>query len=189
MRDGDLWVIDVAKGKQRQLTKRPTGAAREHITHGLAEFVAQEEMGRMEGFWWSPDGKLLAYQRTDTSKLERMHLADPGNPEAPGHEWPYPRPGKVNATVELGLIASKGGKTKWVQWDHDKYPYLATVKWPKGGPLNILVQNREQTEQVLLAVDPKSGATTPLWTETDAAWLNLDQDFPHWLPEGAGFLW
>ena len=189
VRAGDLWVIDVAKGKQKQLTKRPTGDAHEHVTHGLAEFVAQEEMGRMSGYWWSPDGKHLAYQRTDTSQLERMHLADPGAPEKGTHEWPYPRPGKDNAIVELGIVASKGGKTKWVQWDREAYPYLATVKWPKGGPLNILVQNREQTEQVLLAVDPKKGTTTPLLTETDAAWLNLDQDFPHWLPDGAGFLW
>ena len=31
------------------------------VTHGLADFLAQEEMDRYRGFWWSNDGKRIAY--------------------------------------------------------------------------------------------------------------------------------
>ncbi|HUS14417.1 MAG TPA: DPP IV N-terminal domain-containing protein, partial [Chloroflexia bacterium] len=51
VRDGELCVLDTAGGTARVLT---TGAE-DGITNGLAEFVAQEEMGRHEGYWWSPD--------------------------------------------------------------------------------------------------------------------------------------
>ena len=51
------------------------------------------------------------------------------------------------------------------------------------------MQNREQTEQVLLAADPATGKTRVLLTEKDEAWLNLEQDFPLWLEDGSGFLW
>ena len=63
------------------------------------------------------------------------------------------------------------------------------MAWQKGGPLTVLVQNRTQTEEQLLAVDPRTGKTRLLLTEKDEAWLNLDQDFPQWLEDGSGFLW
>src|SRR3954470_17884262 len=61
VRDGDLYTIDLATRKETRLTR----GASDGISHGLAEFIAQEEMGRAEGYWWSPDGRRLAYQETD----------------------------------------------------------------------------------------------------------------------------
>ena len=76
-----------------------------------------------------------------------------------------------------------------MSWDRVRYPYLTTVTWEKNAPLTILVQNREQTEEVLLAVDPATGLTTALLTERDDAWLNLFTGMPHWLADGRSFLW
>lgn len=102
VRDGDLYVIDIESGSQQRLTHR-TG---EHITNGLSEFVAQEEMGRFAGYWWSPDSRHIAYQQTDTSRMETMHIGDALRPNTPPHSWPYPRPGRRNADVRVGLILS-----------------------------------------------------------------------------------
>jgi dipeptidyl-peptidase-4 len=185
VRNGELFVTDVATQQERQLT---TGAS-ETVSNGTAEFVAQEEMDRQHGYWWSPDSKLIAYQQTDTAGVERFHIADPARPEAPPTEWPYPRPGKKNAAVRLGIVGAAGGDTEWVEWDREKYPYLATVTWEENAPLTILVQNRRQTEEVLYRVDHDTGKTTELLRETDAAWINLQQSCPHWLKDGRGFLW
>jgi dipeptidyl-peptidase-4 len=184
--NNDVFAVDLATNKERRITRGGT----EDVPHGLAEFVAQEEMGRFSGFWWSPDGKWIAYQETDQRPLEKMTIADPMHPERTALTFPYPRAGKANAIVKLGITsAAGGGKTVWVAWDAAKYPYLATVKWKEGAPLTILVQNRIQTEQVLLKVDPATGKTTPLLTESDPKWLNLDQAFPVWLKDGSGFFW
>lgn len=185
VRDNNLFVIDLATNKQTQLTSDGGGS----ISNGLAEFVAQEEMGRFNGFWFSPDGSKIAYQRNDTSALEQFYIADPSNSAKAPQSWPYPRAGKANAIVTLGIVSTNGGDTTWVKWDREKYPYLATVKWAKNAPLTILVQNRRQTEEVLLSVDDKTGDTSPLLTETDSAWLNLAQSCPKWLDDGSGFLW
>jgi len=183
----DLHVLDVERGTSRQLT---TGGT-ERLSHGLAEFVAQEEMQRFEGFWWSPDGKHLAYEESDTRDVETFTIQDPARPEQPANTFPYPRPGKANAKVRLGLVSTSGGPTTWVAWDTEKYPYLARVVWPKHGPLTLLVQNRPQTEEVLLAVDVPTGATRVLLTEADPAWLNLPpaEHVPTWLDDGSGFFW
>ncbi|MCP3102914.1 S9 family peptidase [Myxococcus sp. K15C18031901] len=186
VRDNDLYRIDVAANKEQRVTKGGTPTK----THGVAEFVAQEEMGRFTGYWWSPDAKSFAFTESDTSEVEKLTIVDVMHPERGGEEFAYPRPGKNNAKVRLGVTSLAGAKTTWVQWDAAKYPYLATVTWPKGGgPLTILVQNRNQTEQQLLAVDTATGKTRELLAEKDPAWLNLEQDFPLWKEDGSGFLW
>jgi dipeptidyl-peptidase-4 len=182
--DHDLFVHDLAAGKQTRVT---TGGS-ERRTHGLAEFVAQEEMQRFRGYWWSPDARQLAYEEADASGVEVWYVADPIHPEQPPLPSFYPRPGKANVKVRLGIIAVSGGATTWVAWDAAKYPYLADVRWPERGPLTILVQDRQQQEQVLLEVDPQTGKSAPLLVERDAAWLNLHHDGPRWLEDGT-FLW
>ncbi len=185
VRDGDLYVTDLASGEERRLTRRES----EEVSYGEAEFVAQEEMDRDHGFWWSPDSRTIAFQRTDVSKVDRLHIADPRHPEEEPASWPYPRPGRANADVRLGLLPDTGGVTTWVSWDRQRYPYLARVVWWENSPLTILVQDRAQQEEALLAVDRASGATTALLVERDPAWLDLDPQMPRWLDDGSGFLW
>ena len=188
VRDGDLYVTSLT-GPSSGSEKRLTTGATDHITHGLSEFVAQEEMGRSHGYWWSPDGAAIAYETSDTTGVEMFHIADPTDPSKTASEWPYPRPGKPNANVNLALISTRGGPSTQVSWDHDTYPYLARVTWSKNAPLTLLVQNRAQTEQLLLAVDTATGSTTTLLKETDPAWINLEPANPTWLADGQSFLW
>ncbi|MBL8763153.1 MAG: DPP IV N-terminal domain-containing protein [Phycisphaerae bacterium] len=184
VRDGDLHVIDVATGNEIRLTSR----ADENIEYGVAEFVAAEEMDRREGYWFSPDGTNIAFTVVDTTGLERFTIADPVNPERPATTWAYPRPGKANAKVGLMLSPVALGPAVPVQWDHAKYPYLVSVKWPKNAPLTIVVSNRAQTEQVIYAVSD-SGSVSELLTEKDSAWVEIRQSVPRWLGDGSGFLW
>ena len=185
VRDGDLYTVDVARSQEKRLTRRRSDA----VQHGLAEFVAQEEMDRMKGLWWSPDSKYLVFQKTDETPVEMLHVADATRPEEPPIPFRYPRAGTDNAVVDLGITPARGGKTVWVKWDHKRFPYLATVTWAPRSPLTIAVMNRHQTELMLYQVDPKTGATRQLLREEDAAWINLDQEMPAWLPDGSGFLW
>lgn len=185
VREGDLYVTDLNTGAERRLTTKDS----ETVTNGLAEFAAQEEMGRTAGYWWSPDATRIAYQRNDTEGMMQFYIPDPANPGKAPNSFPYPRAGTKNADVRLGVMSASGGETVWVDWDREQYPYLATVKWPENGPLTILVQNREQTEEVLLAVNEATGSTSTLLVERDDAWINLDQDMPRWFEDGSGFLW
>jgi dipeptidyl-peptidase-4 len=183
--DHDLYVLNLTTQKAHAVTTGGTA----QVTHGLAEFVAQEEMDRYTGYWWSPDAKALAYEEADAHGVETWYVADPSQPgQAPLTSF-YPRPGKANVKVRLGVVPVKGGKTTWIDWDHKRFPYLAMVRWPKGGPLLVGVQTRDQTELALLKADPATGKTSPLVKEQDPAWVNLHQDVPRWLSDGSGFLW
>ena len=185
VRDGDVYLSEIASRSERRLT---TGATTT-VSHGTAEFVAQEEMDRREGYWWSPDSTRLVVQATDTMGMESMHIMDAMHPERPPQSWAYPRPGKANAFVSLNLISRDGGAETSIHWDAQRYPYLASVHWEDASPLTILVQNREQTEEVLLQVDVDTGSTSPLLVEKDDTWINLDPPMPQWLADGSAFLW
>jgi dipeptidyl-peptidase-4 len=185
VRDHDVYVYDLAADQEARLTS----GGSEILSHGTAEFVAQEEMSRFTGYWWSPDSRQIIYQETDAKGVEVWHVADPIHPDQTPTPFFYPRPGKANVQVKLGVISAKGGATTWLDWDRGKYPYLATVRWSKGGPPLLTVQSRDQSEVAVLEVDVATGKTLTLLTERDATWINLRQEVPRWLPDGSGYLW
>ncbi len=193
VRGYDLWVLEV---DDPSASARPlTAGGSENRLHGLAEFVAQEEMSRFEGYWWSPDGARIAVTEVLQDEVERFAIADPARPERPPVIFPYPRPGKANAQVRLGLLSAEPTTSGppaplWIEWDRARYPYLARVLWETPlAPLTLLVQTRDQREAALLAVDAGTGATRPLIVERDEAWIELGRDLPRWLPDGSGLLW
>jgi dipeptidyl-peptidase 4 len=182
---GELQVLDLAAGTSRALT---TGAG-EWRTHGLAEFVAQEEMGRSEGFWWSPDSAYLAFEEADDERVEKLSITNPARPEKAPVRFAYPRAGRENARVRLGVVPRAGGTPTWIDWDRERFPYLADVRWERGGPLLLLVMDRAQSEEQVLRADPATGRTEVLLVEKDPDWLNLHRASLRWMPDGTGFLW
>jgi len=182
---GDLYVHEIETG----VVTRLTDSASEAISNGVSEFVAQEEMRRYRGYWWSPDSTRIVYQRTDESDVETVTILDPFKLGNEPQSWRYPRPGEANAEVRLGVIDAAGGETTWIEWDRDAYPYLATVKWSEDAPLTLSVQNRAQTELLVLEASPSAGSTRALHRESDRAWINLDQSVPRWIDGGGAFLW
>lgn len=183
--DHDVRVYDLGRDRERPVTS----GGSEELSYGLAEFVAQEEMGRFSGYWWSPDSRYIAYQETDASGVELWRVSDPYKPDQSPHEQFYPRPGRTNVSVRLGIVSVRGGRTRWVEWDRARYPYLARVDWHEAAGLTLSVQSRDQTELALLKADPRTGATEVIWIERDATWVNLDQEVPRWLSDGSAFLW
>src|SRR5262249_1080941 len=135
VRDGDLWVLEIASGALRRLTQHDA-----NTEYGSAEFVAQEELDRKSGYLWSPDSQTPVFQRTDASQVDTLYVSDPRHPERVPIPFKYPRAGTHNARVDLGSISLQpGAAPRWLTWDLARYPYLAKLDWPKHGPLTALV--------------------------------------------------
>ncbi|MBX9583632.1 MAG: S9 family peptidase, partial [Gemmataceae bacterium] len=147
----------------------------------------QEEMGRFSGYWWSPDSKFIAYEEADHAGVEQWYVADPFKPDVPPAPQFYPRPGKKNVAVRLGVKPVAGGETVWVEWARKKYEYLAAVRWEP--ILSLQVQDRTQHALALLRAYPATGRTTELLAEADRAWVNLPGDVPQDIQYGPEFVW
>ncbi|MFF7392283.1 prolyl oligopeptidase family serine peptidase [Streptomyces scabiei] len=176
---GALRVVAAEGGADRALTEEAAG----NVTHGLAEFIAAEEMGRSRGFWWSPESDRLLVARVDDTPVRRWWISDPAQPEKDPQQVAYPAAGTANAEVRLFVIDLAGARTE-VVWDRTRYPYLAHVHWSAAGAPLILVQARDQRSQLFLAVDPDTGATRMVHADEDPHWLDLFPGAPAWSPSG-----
>ena len=170
---GSLRVIGLAGGSDRAVAG-PEGAG---VTHGLAEFIAAEEMRRMRGYWWAPDSTALLVARVDENPVPRLYIADPADPSTAPAQVRYPAAGTQNADVTLAVVGLDGRRTE-VSWDRAAYPYLAAACWQDGGPPLLVVQSRDQRRQQLLAVEAGTGATSAVRDESDPHWLNLMPGVP-----------
>ncbi len=152
------------------------------ITWGLAEFVAAEELGRLRGWWWSPDGRRIAACRVDTSPVASWWLHEPVAPGSAPRMVRYPAAGTANADVRLAVVDLDGARTE-VAWERDALPYLAAVRWQDGAPLTLAVQSRDQRRVDVLTVDD-AGATGARRSIMAEPWVELVPGVPCWTPDG-----
>ena len=156
VQDAELHVAECFGGTPRQVTTGARGTGR---TNGLAEYVAQEEMARQEGFWWSPDSTLLAFEEADETQIPVYRILHQGK-DAVGdgaeEDHRYPFAGAANAKVRLGVVSRDGGAPVWM--DLGGAEYLARVQWFPDGSLVAQLLNREQTELRVVRFDTSRAA-------------------------------
>lgn len=188
VQDDELYVVsaDDAAAKPKQITSGARGTGR---THGLAEYIAQEEMDRHHGFWWSHAGDKLAYTEVDETEIpvwRITHLGD-GTPSWEDHRYPFA--GAPNAKVKLGVIGRDGGETVWMDLAIEGEPelYLGRVHWTPAGELLAQLENRAQDRLQLVRFDLATGARTLVLEEKSDVWINLHGIFEP-LEKGEGEL-
>ena len=184
IRDQDIYAVEVATGAERRLTTGGGGL----VSHGVAEFIAQEEMNRNTGYWWSPDEKHLAYASVDESpvaEVERFEI-DAGGVRVLKQR--YPATGHSNARVTLAILALESGEVASCELG-DKDYYLARVQWyPKGDRLIVQRQARDQKRLDVLSYPVTGGEARQMFSERSDAWVELHDDL-HFLPKRQGILW
>lgn len=184
VREQNLFVFDLETGVERAITSDGGGV----IAYGMAEFVAQEEMGRSTGFWFAPDDSAIAYQRYDESPVPVTQRFEISGDSVTVVDQRYPFAGEANVLVDLFVQDLAGGEAAQIDLGEDDDIYLARVNWgQEADRLYVQRQNRPQTRLDLLAADPATGTTEIILTETDDAWINLTDDFTP-LSDGS-FLW
>jgi dipeptidyl-peptidase-4 len=191
VRNQNLYVVATDGGGERALTSDGGGT----VTWGSAEFVAQEEMDRRTGHWWSPDDRFVAVARVDEARVNVVTRTAIGADSTRVYQQRYPAAGTPNALVELYVMRPDGsGRVKVDLGDNDDI-YLARVNWSADGR-TLLVQreSRDQKRLDLLAVDPETGRSTVLFSETSDTWINLHDNLRPlrdgsllWTSERSGF--
>jgi dipeptidyl-peptidase 4 len=185
VRNRDLWVARTDDGSERALTTDGD----EVIANGMAEFIAQEEMGRSTGFWWSPDNRRIAFLRIDESPIDVTLRYEIEAGSITMIEQRYPYTGTPNVTYRLGVVDVESGETEWIDLGEDEDIYIPRVDWlPDGERLSFQRQSRDQQTLELMIVTPGSGAPEVVLTETEDTWINLHDDL-HFLDDMPAFIW
>ena len=184
IRDQNLIVYDLEHGKETPVTREGSGL----VSYGMAEFIAQEEMGRSTGYWWSPDEKRIAYTRVDESpvaEIERFEIYADGVKVV---KQRYPAAGARNAEVRLFIGSPVASAATRVDLGNADF-YLARVDWlPDSSALAVQRQSRDQKTLDLLKADATIGATRKLFSEHSEAWVDLNDELT-FLSESRQFIW
>ncbi|AOL23292.1 dipeptidyl-peptidase-4 [Erythrobacter litoralis] len=186
VRDRQLWVGPFGE-EARPITPREADT----IRWGEAEFVAQEEMGRLTGYWWSPNDLRIAVQRTDESPVGIVTRAAIGATGTKVFDQRYPVAGSDNAIVQLYVMDPDGGNRVKVDLGEETDIYLARVDWGPDDYLYVQRQDRAQTRLDMLRVDPETGASEIWFTEKSARpdyWINLSDNY-RFLKDGSLLWW
>ncbi len=152
------------------------------VSWGSAEFIAAEEMGRMRGYWWSPDSQFIAACRVDVSPVAVWFIADPAHPESPAVEHRYPAAGTANAHVSLHVVSVADASRVDVSLSGD-WEYLNSVSWTAGG-LIAQTQTRDQKRIDIHRINSATGSSDIVFTDTDDAWVELVPGVPTVLSNG-----
>ena len=184
IRGRELWVIELAGGKEIRLTHD----AGETIANGIAEFVADEEMDRHTGYWWAPDDGAIAFARIDESPVPLVRRYEMYADRTEVVEQRYPAAGEHNVLVTLGVIAPRAGaKPRWIDLGTNPDIYLARVDWRDPQRLTFQRQTRDQKRLELVEATLATGAQRTLATETSKTWVPLHNSL-RFLDDGR-FLW
>ena len=192
VRDRNLWVIDLATGRETPLTTDGSDT----IGNGVAEFVADEEMDRHTGYWWAPDDSAIAFARIDETPVpvQKRYEVYPDRTDV--IEQRYPAAGDANVRVSLHVATLGRGKPRLSSVDLGSNPdiYLARVDWRGPDRLTFQRQSRDQRTLDLVETTLATGAQRVLLTETSQTWVPLhnalrflSDDRFVWSSERSGF--
>jgi len=175
---GQSLCVSTLAGAERVIASEDSDT----VSWGSAEFIAAEEMGRMRGYWWSPDSQFVAACRVDVAPVSVWFIADPAHPQAPAVEHRYPAAGTANALVSLHVVSvadeSRVDVSLTGQWE-----YLNSISWNNGGFI-AQTQTRDQKRIDIHRIDPATGQSSVIFTDTDDAWVELVQGVPSTLSNG-----
>ncbi len=185
IREQNLYIMDIDTGKETAITKKGGG----NIKFGMAEFVAQEEMNRLTGYWWAPDESKIALTKVDTSPVEVITRSEIYADSIKMITQKYPLAGTDNVIIELGVYNLKNNKTRWIDMGSEKDIYLARAKWMNDSRnLTYQWQSRNQKALELRAYDTVTQKQNVLVKESSQTWVNLHYDL-YFLEDSQQFIW
>ena len=207
IRDWNLWVKDLASGRETQLT-----------TDGVKDFgYATDNAGWIHSdrpiLLWSPDSKKIATFQQDQRGVGEMYLVrtQVGHPVL--EAWKYPLPGdSVVTMIQRVVIDLAGPKVVRLQMPPDQHRSTlcdhiscfqgaalpassgtwADVQWmPDGNQLVFVSTARDHRHEWVRVADARTGQVRDVFDETDPYFLESGFNAINWrvLPATNELIW
>jgi dipeptidyl-peptidase-4 len=185
VREHNLYVRSLSGGNEKQLTPGKD----KNILNGEVDWVYAEELAVRSNYFWSPNGKELAFLQMNETDVPSYPITDWMQVHASVDMQKFPQPGDPNPAVRLGVVSASGGKVKWLPLTEDTDIYIPRFGWVRDGLMWAEVMNREQNKLDLYFLDTHSGKSHKMMSESEPdAWVNVNDDFKV-LGSGNRFLW
>src|SRR5256712_498692 len=197
VRDWNLWVREVASGKETALT-----------TDGVKDFgYATDNAGWTKSdraiLVWSPDSKKIATFQQDQRNVGEMYLVDTkvGHPTL--QAWKYPLPGdKVITMIQRVIVDVDSRRVTRLQMEPDQHRSTlcddvscggewADVQWGANSRLAFVSTSRDHTYEQLRVAHAATGAVRNVMEERVSTFFESGNGKVSWkyLPASNEIIW
>ncbi|MFL2570076.1 MAG: S9 family peptidase [Flavobacteriales bacterium] len=182
----NLFVKDLSNSKTIQIT---TDGELNQIINGATDWVYEEEFGLTQAFFWSPDGKKIAFYKFDEREVKEFSM-DMFNAELypSQYQFKYPKAGEDNSKLSIHIYNFDDGETTTISLNKS-YEYIPRMNWTKSNDLlYILAMNRHQNELDFILYNTTNSLSEILFSEKDKYYIDV-HDNTTFTDDGQSLIW
>ncbi|MCQ9639341.1 S9 family peptidase [Chryseobacterium sp. WG14] len=191
----NIYIEDLSNNQISKITQDGTDG----IINGTFDWAYEEEFGTQDGFRWSPDGSKIAYWKLDargTKNFLMINNTDSLYSFTVPVEYPKVGENPSGCSIWFYDVVSQSSKKANIAGDEVQH-YIPRMEWVLDSKSVILQQlNRKQNQSKIIVADAGSGNGKTIYTEADAAWIDIksrwndnDPSGWDWIDNGKEFLW
>jgi len=185
VRGNDIYIANLRSGG----TRRVTEDGGPNTLNGRLDYVTRQALRISKGLVWSPDGRELAFWRTDTAEVKTYYMLDQLGDYPELHELKYPVVGEKNARFRIGVYSLGADETTWMEIGEEPGRLIPRLVWTgREGLLAIQRLNRGHDKLATLLGDTATGQTRVVTADTDPAWVDVTDDLL-FLERSERFVW
>lgn len=185
VRDNNIFIKNLETGAESQIT---TDGKKNQIINGTCDWVYEEEFGFTKAFFWSPDGKNIAYYRFDESRVKEYTLTYYGDLYPELYTYKYPKAGEENSIVEIYVYNLEKNTSVKMDVGEETNQYIPRIKWSNDANLlSIQRLNRLQNHLDILLSDAGNGNSTIIYSEDNQYYIDITDNLT-FLNDNSGFL-
>lgn len=172
VRNNNIFIADLQNEKEYQIT---FDGKKNAIINGATDWVYEEEFYVTKGFFWSPDGKYIAYYKFDETPIQEYTLQrwNEGALYPESYIYKYPKAGTDNSKVSVQVYHLETGQTKTIDISTETESYIPRLQWTSTKDiLSIQRLNRKQNQLDLIHIDVTSGQSSIILTEHSQTYID-----------------
>lgn len=174
LRDNNLFIKNISDNSEKQIT---SDGKINNIIYGSTDWVYEEEFGFTKAFFWSADGKKLAFYRFDESKVKEYTMQMFGDLYPEQYNYKYPKAGEDNSVVSIHTYDIASGKIIKMDIGTETNQYIPRIKWTQDvNTLAILRMNRLQNKLEILLNNASDGTSKIIYTENNKYYVEINDD-------------
>jgi len=185
--DNNIFIKDLNSGKERQITQ---DGKWNNIINGWSDWVYEEEFSFAQAFFWSQDGKEIAYYKFNESQVPLISLPFYNDNSYPTqYTYKYPRAGEKNSEVSIHVYRLQDSSSTKMEIGGERDQYIPRIKWTsESGNLCILRLNRHQNKLDYLLANSRTGQSRTILTERDKYYIDIEKERLTFLSDGRRFI-
>jgi len=185
VRANNIFFKNLGSGSEVQVTQ---DGEINRIINGATDWVYEEEFGFDRAFFWSPNGKRIAYYRFDESRVREFQMDKYGGLYPEPYRYKYPKAGEENSRVRIQVYDVERGQSLVHELERE-YEYIPRIQWTQD-PLWLCVfkMNRHQNKLDLVLLHAASGETRIMFRERSDTWIDITDNLT-FLADKQRFLW